>query len=59
MKKVFIVLVLLASAFLARDRVFAGEIGDPGATLMKGEFALGPEFSGVGREIRDRDGHEV
>jgi hypothetical protein len=56
MKKVFVVLVLLASAFLGRDRVFAGAIGDPGATLMKGEWALGPEISGVGREISDRDG---
>jgi len=56
MKKVFVVLVLLGSAFLGRDRVFAGAIGDPGATLMKGEWALGPEISGVGREISDRDG---
>lgn len=55
MKRIFVVFVLLASAFLGRDRVFAGAIGDPGATLMKGGWALGPEVSGVGREISDRD----
>jgi len=54
MKKVLVVLVLLASAFLAKDRVSAGGIGDPGASLSKGSGALGPEISGVAREISDQ-----
>ena len=54
MKKVLTVLILLGSTFLA-DRLFAGGIGDPGPTLSKGTWALGPEVSGVGREISDRD----
>lgn len=55
MKKVFMAFVLLAIAFFGRDRAFGGGIGDPGATLNKGAWALGPEVSGVGREISDRD----
>jgi hypothetical protein len=34
----------------------AGNIGDPGAATKKGSFAVGPEFSGVYREIQDGDG---
>lgn len=34
----------------------AGNIGDPGATLNRGKFSAGPEFSGVSREIRDGNG---
>jgi hypothetical protein len=55
MKKVFTVVLLLAIAFWGRDGAFGGGIGDPGATLNKGAWALGPEVSGVGREISDRD----
>ncbi len=34
----------------------AGNIGDPGAATKRGGFSLGPEISGVYREIRDGDG---
>ena len=34
----------------------AGNIGDPGVTTKRETFSLGPEFSGVSREIRDGDG---
>ena len=55
MKKVLTVALLLAVAFLGRERAFGGGIGDPGATLKRGGWAVGPEISGVGREISDRD----
>ena len=35
---------------------FAGNIGNPGASLGRGMGVAGPEFSGVYREIRDNDG---
>jgi hypothetical protein len=55
MKKVVMVLVFLAILLSTRDHTFAGGVGDPGATLNKGTWAFGPEVSGVGRVINDRD----
>ena len=55
MKNGLIVLVFFGGLFFAQAITFAGGIGDPGSTLMKGEWALGPEISGVGREISDGD----
>ena len=55
MKEVIMILIFLRFYFRLRGPAIAGEIGDPGATLNKGTWALGPEISGVGREIRDRD----
>lgn len=56
MKKIFAILIVFSSLFLMQEKAFARGIGDPGASLKKGAWALGPEFSGVGREIRDGDG---
>ena len=55
MKPVLVVFVLLAILFSTREHTVAGGIGDPGSTLNKGTWAFGPEISGVGREISDRD----
>ncbi len=56
MKKGLMALFFFTGLFLARDQIFAGNIGDPGATLNQGRFSTGPEFSGVSREIRDGNG---
>ncbi len=56
MKKALSALFFLAGLFLASGEVFAGNIGDPGSSLNKGGWALGTEFSGISREIRDGDG---
>ena len=55
MKEVVMVLVFLAILLSTRGPTIAGGIEDPGATLNKGTWAFGPEISGVGREISDRD----
>ena len=36
--------------------VFAGNIGNPSTSLNQGAWGVGPEFSGVYREIRDGNG---
>lgn len=41
--------------FSTQAHTIAGGIGDPGASLNRGTWAFGPEVSGVGREISDRD----
>ncbi len=56
MKRVVIALTILASLWTMKIDAVAGNIGDPGATLNKGQWSLGPEVSGVFREISDRMG---
>jgi hypothetical protein len=53
MKKILIALILTTGFFLSQENSFGGSIGDPGATLLKGKFSLGPELSLVSREISD------
>jgi hypothetical protein len=56
MKKIFSILFSWAILFsTGGSPTFPGGIGDPGSTSMNGEWALGPEASGVGPEISDRD----
>jgi len=55
MKKILITLILATGFLLSQNNSFGGSIGDPGATLMKGKFSLGPELSWVSREIRDEN----
>lgn len=56
MKKSLIAVYLVLLLFLAQSETLAGTIGDPGASLNKKAWALSQEFSGMTREIRDRDG---
>jgi len=56
MKRIFLALIIFSAIFFLEKITEAGNIGDPGATLSKGSFSLGSEFSGVSREIRDGEG---
>lgn len=56
MKKILTALLGVAGLFLAQGDIFAGNIGDPGASLKQKEASLGLEFSGLTREVRDGDG---
>jgi hypothetical protein len=53
-RNLFTVFFLTILFFAGGDRAVGGSIGDPGATLEKGTWALGPEISGVSREISDQ-----
>ncbi len=56
MKRNWAVLLGLVVLIFVSNPAFAGSIGYPGASLEKGSWAVGPEFSGVSREIRGGDG---
>ncbi len=55
-KWTFLTGMLFSICFCFPNPSLAGNIGNPGATLEQGRFSLGPEFSGVWREIRDGNG---
>jgi hypothetical protein len=55
MKKTFFIFFFAILFFTGGECTFAGSIGEPGATMKKGDWALGPEISGIAREISDRE----
>jgi hypothetical protein len=56
MKGIRILLWSLIFFISVSSLAFAGNIGTPGASLNQGAGGVGPEISGVFREIRDGDG---
>ncbi len=55
MKRNGVVLIGAVFFIFVSNLAFAGSIGNPGASLKKGNWSVGPELSGVYRDIRAND----